>query len=159
MKHVKYFIINIIGVLVYYGFFVLIDFCVGSNDPNINSLQSALDNIMYVFPFAYYAIIAIIDANISKQTSQFGRDTRIFYFIISAIILIIGIITTIYWFVTGKTDFASTYFISWDYNYVWNFIFYLLPSILILIIGLSANIYIWLISYVFLKIKNRRLRG
>lgn len=156
MKHVKYIIINIIGALVYYGLFVLIDFCVGSNDPYINGLQTPLGDITYIFPFAYYAIIAIIDANTSKEISHFGRDTRIFYFVISGIVLIIGIITTIYWFVTGKTDFASTYLISWKYNYVWNFIFYLFPSMLIFIIGITANVYIWLFSYVFLKIKSKK---
>jgi hypothetical protein len=147
MKHVKYIIINIIPILVFLGIWGLLYYFIENS--------TLLEAVFYVFPFVYYAIVAIIDTYTSKEISHFGRDTRNFYFIISAIVLIIGIITTIYWFVTGKTDFASTYFISWDYNYVWNFIFYLLPSILILIIGLSANVYIWLISYVFLKIKSK----
>lgn len=147
MKHVKYFIINIIPILVFFGIWGLLYYFIENS--------TLLEAVFYVFPFVYYAIVAIIDVNKNKEISQFGRDTRIFYFIISAIVIIIGIITTIYWFVTGKTDFASTSWISWEYNYVWNFIFYLLPSILILIIGLSANVYIWLISYVFLKIKSK----
>lgn len=155
MKNVKYIIINIIGNLLYFGLLALHDFSIGSNDPHINGLQTGLANIIFITPFAFYAIITIFDVPNSKQTSQFGRYTRNYYFILSGIILIIGIITTIYWLITGKTGVASSSWLSWDYNYVGNFIAYLLFTVLTLLIGIIANIYIWLISYMSLKIKSK----
>ena len=158
IKDKKYAAVNMLGIALMYGLCLLMDFCVGSNDNHINGLQSLVEDVMYVFPFVFYAIAAFIDIGVRKRMSSFGRYTRDFYWAIAGGLFAVGVITTIWWFFTGKVGTVSGSWLSWDYGYMGNFVFYILYAGIVCIIGMAANVYIWLISLipcVWLKIRNK----
>lgn len=145
MKKIKYICVNLIGVLLFFGLLFLHDSLVEYNN--------ILEKIVLMFPFAFYLMAAIIDVMIYKQKTKFAVSARNFYFVVSGIVIIAGIITTIYWAITGKTGTISGTWISWTYNYIGNFLLYLLATAFCCVIGILAFLYVRLISYIALKLR------
>jgi|GEM_PF-6836337 len=151
---IKYVIINIVAIGLFLLGWFLVDLSIGSNNDFINGLQTPISNITTVLPFILYAIMTIIDINVNKKATKFGSYSRNTFFSISGIILTIGIVTTVIWFITGTTRCASGTWISWTYDYRDNLLIYVFFSVITFAIGLATNLYIWIISMIMLKIRN-----
>ena len=158
LKKLKYVIINVIAIGIFLLGLLLVDLSVGSDDRSINSLQTVIAGATIASPFVFYLIMAVIDANSNNKITKFGRHSRNTFFAIAAIIVAVGIITAIAWFANGTTGSASSAWISWSYDYRGVLFATVFLAVIASMIGLAVNLYVWLISTILLKIKERSVK-
>lgn len=159
----KYVIINIVGILIFIGIFLLYDSQYSiktqavevvrttavqqtptmlAKKSSFNGYGYLLEPLMYIFPFIFFGIVSIIDTIKTKQTKEYAKTTWGMSLILSIIVLISMLINSLIWKITGRVEGSSGGTLSWKTDYVWIFFIGIFLSNATLFIRINnSNIY------------------
>lgn len=110
----KYVIINVIGILIFVGIFLLYDNQININVKTVETVKKTVEyenqlislksssngyiyilkDLMYIFPFVFFGLVSIIDTIKTKQTNGYAKTTLLFTIFFSIGLIIASPIAT-----------------------------------------------------------------